>query len=281
MKFADYLKPVPSWSVDEVRAFIRDHEPEAYNLLDVRLSGEYRREHLPGARLAPLDRVRDAADSLDMDKPTLVYCAAGVRSRAAAAVLMRHGFRDVHSMAGGLRAWDGLTVKPAPGARTVMLSGSEDPLDLVAIAWIMEHGSSRFYHQYGAQTDNAYAAWAFREIAADEDRHMKTLKELVFELSGETADDDFAWSRVEGGEDLMEDGASVADTLAWAAGQSAAEVARLAMAMETNAYDLHLQMERACTNPTARKIFRALAKQEHLHLQRMERLLTGELGENL
>ena len=73
MALTDYFKPVSSMSAQEVRKFLHDHDPEDYNLIDVRQPQEYERSHIPGARLIPLGSLEERAEDLDRTKPTFVY----------------------------------------------------------------------------------------------------------------------------------------------------------------------------------------------------------------
>ena len=73
MGFFDYFKPVSSWTAEEVRAFLRQHGAESYNLIDVRQPGEYESGHLPGARLIPMAELADRLGDLDRSKPTITY----------------------------------------------------------------------------------------------------------------------------------------------------------------------------------------------------------------
>ena len=57
--------------------------------------------HLPKSKLTNLDKV----DLPDKNQPILTICAGGVRSLHVAELLIEHGFKDVTSVAGGLRAW--------------------------------------------------------------------------------------------------------------------------------------------------------------------------------
>ena len=50
---------------------------------------------------------RRKVDTLDRNKPTMVYCAAGGRSSAASAVLVELGFAEVYELQGGLTSWVG------------------------------------------------------------------------------------------------------------------------------------------------------------------------------
>ena len=73
MGLFDYFKPVSAWTVDEVRAFLREHPAGACNLVDVRQPAEYEGGHLPGAQLIPVAELRDRLGELDRSKPTITY----------------------------------------------------------------------------------------------------------------------------------------------------------------------------------------------------------------
>ena len=45
--------------------------------------------------------------ALDPEKPTLVHCAVGGRSRVAAQMLSGWGFKEVYNLAGGIKAFEG------------------------------------------------------------------------------------------------------------------------------------------------------------------------------
>lgn len=56
--------------------------------------------------LSDLDGGQPDLVGLDPSKPTVVYCAAGMRSLRGAEILRsRHGFQNVTSLRGGLKAW--------------------------------------------------------------------------------------------------------------------------------------------------------------------------------
>ena len=57
----------------EVKAYIADHEPGTYTLLDVRQPQEYEKAHLPGAKLIPLPFLEESLDQLNPEEPIFVY----------------------------------------------------------------------------------------------------------------------------------------------------------------------------------------------------------------
>lgn len=78
-------------------------------VVDVREGWERALGAIEPSVLVPLSELERGAvklGSLDPAQPTIVYCAAGVRSLRGAEILrMRHGFRSVTSLRGGINAW--------------------------------------------------------------------------------------------------------------------------------------------------------------------------------
>ncbi len=73
MSILDYFKPVSTWLPEKVRQFLKEKNPEEYNLVDVRTLKEFQRGHLPGARSIPVGEVADRLFEIDPNKPTIVY----------------------------------------------------------------------------------------------------------------------------------------------------------------------------------------------------------------
>lgn len=75
-------------------------------VLDVREPREYRRSHIVEAQSVPLSTLLQQGLVLADDKPIVVVCQTGRRSRRAAAVLGRLGYSDVSMVDGGMQAWE-------------------------------------------------------------------------------------------------------------------------------------------------------------------------------
>ncbi|MGE3142503.1 MAG: rhodanese family protein [Hyphomonadaceae bacterium] len=74
-------------------------------LIDIRETDEHAREHILGARLAPLSAI-DAHDfDRDRAKAAVFHCKSGMRTQANAARLIAKGFREAYYLDGGLEAW--------------------------------------------------------------------------------------------------------------------------------------------------------------------------------
>jgi len=71
-------------------------------LIDVREANEHAREHIPGARLAPLSCFDAKALNGDC---AVFYCQSGRRTLANAERLSAAGFREICVLDGGLAAW--------------------------------------------------------------------------------------------------------------------------------------------------------------------------------
>ncbi len=86
MRWKQFFTPVKLFNADEAKKFITHTPSEKFTILDVRQPLEYQTGHIAGAKLIPLGDLGDRLNEIDSDKPTIVYCAIGGRSRVAATV---------------------------------------------------------------------------------------------------------------------------------------------------------------------------------------------------
>ncbi len=75
-------------------------------LLDVRSSGEYRRGHIRGAILIPVESLEKEISKLDKFKKRqiIVYCQTGSRSVRASRILVKYGFMPLN-LKDGFKVW--------------------------------------------------------------------------------------------------------------------------------------------------------------------------------
>jgi rhodanese-related sulfurtransferase len=94
---------VPEVSLDEARA----RHARGAHLVDVREESEWTAGHAAGAtHLGKGVIERDVEARIpDRDAEVLLYCGGGFRSLLAGDALRRMGYTNVHSVAGGWRAW--------------------------------------------------------------------------------------------------------------------------------------------------------------------------------
>ena len=89
---------------DELKARLDSGELNAL-LIDVREPDEWEVDHIPQARLIPLQTIPSHADALPKDIEIIIHCKAGMRSARACEYLMSLGFENVTNATGGLDAF--------------------------------------------------------------------------------------------------------------------------------------------------------------------------------
>ncbi|WP_226832808.1 rhodanese-like domain-containing protein [Acidithiobacillus sulfurivorans] len=86
------------------------HQSEEVVIIDVRETHEFSGGHIPGAHHISRGMLEFKADShpalKDKDREILVYCKTGGRAALAAHQLKKMGYTNVHSIQGGMDAWD-------------------------------------------------------------------------------------------------------------------------------------------------------------------------------
>ena len=76
-------------------------------LLDVRSEEEYLSGHIPQAVNIPLDKISNIQNVVkNQDTAIFVYCLRGTRSRRAAGILRKLGYKNVKSI-GGIASYKG------------------------------------------------------------------------------------------------------------------------------------------------------------------------------
>jgi len=201
-----------------------------------------------------------------------------VRSRAAAAVLAREGFQEAYSMEGGIRAWKGLRASGPPDAGMAYFDPAKKAEEWIALAWMLEEGSCKFYGEMGKKGEGAEAAVLFRELSDDEEKHKSSLFKIYQRRSGKGSDPGFPRSllSLESGVDYLEGGIVLEKALEWAQGKGRRDILEFSLSLEVNAIDLYIKMERKVEGKEAKEVFQALSNQERDHLKRLSAALQKE-----
>ncbi len=74
-------------------------------LLDVRTPQEFGQARLSGAVLIPIGEFQRRINEVPKNRPILVYCAVGSRSKPVADFLTQRGYKEVYHMADGIVGW--------------------------------------------------------------------------------------------------------------------------------------------------------------------------------
>ena len=194
-----------------------------------------------------------------------------MRSRAAAAILSREGFREAYSMEGGIRAWNGLRAAGPPEAGMAYFDPAKKPEEMIALAWMLEEGACKFYGDMGKNQKSPEAAALFRELSDDEEKHKSSLFQIYQRRTGKDTDPGFPRSllSLESGVDYLEGGVVLNKALEWAQGQELKDILDFSVSLEVNAIDLYIKMERKVEGEDAKEVFQALSNQERNHLKRL------------
>lgn len=278
MAITDYFRKIASRPAEEVRKIIESSDPDQFAIVDVRQPEEYQESHLPGAKLIPLDDLPDQLEKLDPRKQTFVYCTAGVRSRAGAAILKRAGFAEVYSMEGGIRAWQGLVAEQLPEVGMTWFVSAQGSDELIGLAWLLEDGMRSFYLEIAKGLDKSEEAQLFMELAGAELHHKNALQKLYQQQSGKNAGLNFPAEILSNRptEKYLEGGVLLSEAFSWAGKKDAKEILEFAMSLEVGSYDRYLSLRDYCKDESSREVFGLLAAEEKAHLKRLTRLFAQE-----
>ena len=95
-------KALPSLGAVELSEKLKNGERPF--VLDVRQPEEYRRGHIAGAKLIPLNELGRRMKELPREREIVCVCASGNRSSSATRMLTGAGYKAVN-MKGGMSAW--------------------------------------------------------------------------------------------------------------------------------------------------------------------------------
>lgn len=161
----DFLSKLPD-DFYNIKADVlnRTMASQAPFLLDVREPAEVAKDgFIAGSVNIPFRDVMKNLDKLPaLDKPIVVYCAAGHRGAMAMAALRLLGYADVRNLAGGFAAWKKATFAIKTGAETAPVAGKAPDVDGARLK-----GLNAFFM---SQPENFYLVMAAdleKELASD------------------------------------------------------------------------------------------------------------------
>ncbi len=276
MNWKNLFVPGEDFSVTQAKEYMEKHGADAYQLLDVRQPKEYEEGHLAGAKLIPLKELPGRLAELEKEKPVIVYCAVGGRSKAAAQLLAGKDFASVYNMAGGIKAWQGHQAKGPEEAGLEFFTGQEDYEDGVSLAYAMEDGLQEFYRLMADRAQDDEARQLYLRLMGFEDMHKGRLLVEYRQAHGPEA---MPGKAVAG---IMEGGTKVDDFLAQAESHlhTKRDILEQAMALETQAFDLYSRMAQKSEKEEARALFLRLADEEKMHLSYLAEEMDTVLSQN-
>jgi sulfur-carrier protein adenylyltransferase/sulfurtransferase len=94
---------VPEITAKDLKQMMDARKP--FVLVDVREPHEYQISRIDGAKLIPLGDLPKRVHELNSADEIVVHCLMGARSARAVEFLTKAGFRKIHNLKGGIRAW--------------------------------------------------------------------------------------------------------------------------------------------------------------------------------
>ena len=272
MRWKQFLTPVKSLDATEAKKYMNRTTADAFTLLDVRQPEEYESEHLPGAKLIPLPQLSTRVPELDAQRPTIVYCAIGGRSRVAAQVLAAKGFREVFNLTGGIKAWSSPKAVGPQDLGMGLFSGKETPEETLVVAYALEEGLCEFYQSMVPKVTNENVRRLFGTLAAIEVKHQGRIYNEYIKMTGAAVSrEDFAQKTVT---PAMEGGLTTAEYLNRYQPdlEKAEDVVSMAMAIEAQALDLYQRAADETKTAESKTVLRHIADEERAHLEQLGKL---------
>ncbi|MDY6832910.1 MAG: ferritin family protein, partial [Thermodesulfobacteriota bacterium] len=239
----------------------------------VRQPGEYEKGRIPGARLMPMGELDSRLSEIEKDKPAIVYCAIGGRSRVAAQMMAGKGFSRVINMTGGFKAWNGEAAVGSQAQGLELFSGSEPIDQVLAVAYSIEDGLRDFYLSMTRQVKNTQAASLFEKLAAIEVKHQDRIYEAYTAITAQPVPRDrFAADRVG---NIIEGGMTTNEYMAMFSPdmESTADIIGLAISIEAQALDLYFRASEKVDSTEGKKALAQLADEERSHINALGKLM--------
>ena len=258
---------------DDAEEFMSQHAEGTYTLLDVRQPTEYEDEHLPGAKLVPLPELVDSLEGLEAEKPIIVYCAVGGRSRMAAQLLVNQNFQKVFYLEGGMEGWEGPAAAGPREFHLQFVRGDETPQEIIKLSYSMEVGLKTFHETARSRATDAELVELLGHLIRAEESHMRRLLEVSSKWEMDPKEVKAFQEKLESV--VMEGGIDIEEFLAKNDSflQTFTGVIDVAMMVETQALDLYLRMALESSNAATKEVLFHIAEEEKGHLRALGRAL--------
>ena len=273
MKWMQFFTPVKSMDYKEADEYIKSHSNDDFTLLDVRQPSEYEEGHIPGSLLIPMGQVGDRIDEIDAEKPVLVYCAVGGRSRVAAQMLAGKGFKQVINMSGGIKAWKSKIAVGPQHLGMDFFDGKSSVEEILKVAYSLEEGLRDFYLSMEKKASSPEVKKLFSTLAEIEVKHQASIFETYKELSGTDTTQAAFEKTVE--TKAMEGGLSTEEYLDLFKPDlnSQVDVISLAMSIEAQAMDLYQRVSASLEPGASKSAIDKIAEEEKAHLASLAKLM--------
>jgi len=273
MRWKQFFTPVQSFDAEQARTYMADHPQEAFTILDVRQPVEYESGHIPGAKLIPLPDLTDRLSEIDSQKPAIVYCAVGGRSRVAAQMLSGKGYAPVYNLSGGFKSWQGKAAFFGEDKGLELFSGNEAPDKTLIVAYSLEAGLRDFYVSMAPKVGDTKARQLFQKLSEIEILHQDRIFNEYIKITGKSQ------TRSEFEKQIvtkaMEGGLTTEEYVRLFSmdPESPTDITELAMSIEAQALDLYMRAADKSKNAQSREMLMQIAGEEQAHLKQLGKLI--------
>lgn len=267
MRWKQFLTPVKSIDAHEAQSML-ETDPQV-QLLDVRQDKEYQEAHIAGAKFIPLASLDEMLGEIDRQRPVIVYCAIGGRSRVAAQLLAGKGFDKVFNLSGGIKAWNGWKGFGDYEQGLDLFMNAENLQEILEIAYVMEKALGDFYATMANSVKAPKAADLFTRLASVENKHSDAVAERLRAVSGNAplpyvGPDAAPESGLTTEEYMHRLGTDV---------ESPRDVVDFAMALEAQAMDLYARAAENAPDAASREALERMSQEERGHLKHLAVLM--------
>lgn len=264
MKLSNFFHQPRIITQREAEEYMNSHPRDSYLLVDVRQPNEYEAGHLPGAQNTPLSTIVEGRARLE-NKPIILYCRSGGRSRAASQWLKENGYSEIYDIGSHIMAWQHNRVNGLDEIDIDIIPRDLNYTSAASLAYAMEEGLQKFYSKLASQSRFKPYHSLLSQLARFENTHKIKLLEGMTKKLGEDLNvaevkakkDEIIECGQKCNEDMIEKLSKIENIL---------DLLSFAMGIETQAFDFYSRLARQSKDPETKALFFEMADEEKEHL---------------
>jgi len=196
----------------------------------------------------------------------------GGRSAAAGLLMSGQGFEEVYNLLGGAMAWQNETAVGPSEMGMNTFSGSETPLDVLAVAYKMETNLGFFYNERASSAPAPLLKESFMKLARFEEGHKARVLAMAKALDPLLDKEEFA-KEIQA--DALEGGIGAKAFLEHNKEyfQTPKGTMDAAMMFEAQALDLYMRCASKASFEKSADVLHQLAQEEKSHLKTLAKLM--------
>ncbi len=188
-------------------------------------------------------------------------------------MLSGKGFNTILNLTGGFNHWEGNAALGREELGLSLFTGNETPEHTLVAAYSLEQGLRDFYLSMLEKADNEAVSKLFLKLSDIEVLHQDAIFNRYIALTGDRItrqafEDTLVVYAVEGGMTTEEYINYFMPDL-----DDVADIVGLAMSIEAQALDMYMRVSEKIENQKSKEIVMQIAKEEHMHLAQLGKLM--------